>query len=185
MSTGFTKIARADVREQFLYPPVGRTERQWDLFVEGAGEGTWPSETDPVWHPQPFYCRWETGRVLNGVSLGYVTEGEGELESEAAPRTMIAPGCVFLTFPGVWHRYRALPGTQWSYYFRELFKRHTGTSPYQYHLARRLDRAQTLLAESELTIKEVAAALHFNDAYHFSKTFKARTGRSPSRWRQA
>ena len=71
------------------------------------------------------------------------------------------------------------------HYFRELFKRHTGTSPYQYHLARRLDRAQTLLAESELTIKEVAAALHFNDAYHFSKTFKARTGRSPSRWRQA
>ena len=298
MSTGFTKIARADVREQFLYPPVGRTERQWDLFVEGTGEGTWPSETDPVWHPQPFYCRWETGRVLNGVSLGYVTEGEGELESEAAPRTMIAPGCVFLTFPGVWHRYRALPGTWWSYYwlhfgggyakhllrrrlispdrpvlstglqdalaepflrsfrrartqspgyqqllaastmeiigvalaladnrlqdrpvrelvaraqrflethvetpvdwqalaaslgvsyhyFRELFKRHTGTSPYQYHLARRLDRAQTLLAESELTIKEVAAALHFNDAYNFSKTFKARTGRSPSRWRQA
>ena len=70
------------------------------------------------------------------------------------------------------------------HYFRELFKRHTGNSPYQYHLARRLDRAQTLLAESELTIKEVAEALHFNDAYHFSKTFKARTGRSPSRWRR-
>jgi hypothetical protein len=61
-ATEFTKIVRADVREQFFYPPVGRTERQWDLFVEGAGEGTWPSETDPVWHPQPFYCRWETKR---------------------------------------------------------------------------------------------------------------------------
>jgi len=69
------------------------------------------------------------------------------------------------------------------HYFRELFKRHTGASPYQYHLARRLDRAQTLLAESDLTIQEVAAALQFNDAYHFSKTFKARTGRCPSRWR--
>lgn len=297
MALGICEITHPGILERFFYPSVGRTERQWDLFVEGAGQGTWRSEFDPVWHPQPFYYQWTTGRVLDGLSLVYVTEGEGELESEAAGRSSVTAGCVFLTFPGVWHRYRALPGTQWSYhwvhfsggyprhllrerlisperpvlhtgiqdsllepflrslqrartqspgyrqsmaahtmeiigvalalagneaqpaavhplvartqrfleshvekpvdlhalaaslgvsyhYFRELFKRHTGTAPYQYHLARRLDRAKTLLTQTDRSIADIACALHFDDAYHFSKTFKARTGRCPSAWRQ-
>jgi transcriptional regulator GlxA family with amidase domain len=71
------------------------------------------------------------------------------------------------------------------HYFRELFKRHTGVAPYQYHLARRLDRAKTLLTQTERSITDIAAALHFDDAYHFSKTFKSRTGRAPRTWRQA
>jgi transcriptional regulator GlxA family with amidase domain len=71
------------------------------------------------------------------------------------------------------------------HYFRELFKRHTGIAPYQYHLARRVDRAKVLLTQTDLAIKDIAAALQFDDAYHFSKVFKARTGRCPSTWRQA
>ena len=53
-------FARPSLADHFFYPPVGRLERQWDLYVEGTGYGTWPSELDPVWHPQPFYYCWMT-----------------------------------------------------------------------------------------------------------------------------
>ena len=298
MMSSALPVAQPTMADHFFYPPVGSLERQWDLYVEGTGYGTWPSELDPVWHPQPFYYRWMTGRVLDGLSLAYVTAGRGELESEQAGRHEIAAGSVFLTFPGIWHRYRALPEKHWSYhwvhfnggytkhllqagllthrhpvlqtgirdtllepfrrlvhfagtqppgyrqslaasameitgialalasnsaesraahplveqarrilqerveevldlrelagslgvsyhYFRELFKRGTGVAPYQYHLARRLERAQTLLAQTPMTVKEVAVALHFHDAYHFSKLFKAKTGHCPTEWRRA
>jgi transcriptional regulator GlxA family with amidase domain len=36
-----------------------------------------------------------------------------------------------------------------------------------------------------MTEKEVTVALHFHDAYHFSKLFKANTGHCPSEWRRA
>lgn len=36
-----------------------------------------------------------------------------------------------------------------------------------------------------MTVKEIAFALHFHDAYHFSKLFKAKTGHCPTEWRRA
>ena len=71
------------------------------------------------------------------------------------------------------------------HYFRQLFKRETGVAPYQYHLAQRLERAQTLLAQTTMNVKEIASALHFHDPYHFSKLFKAKTGYCPTEWRRA
>jgi transcriptional regulator GlxA family with amidase domain len=63
--------------------------------------------------------------------------------------------------------------------------RHAGIASYQYHLARRVDRAQVLLAQTDLPLQDIAATLQFDDAYHFSKTHKARTGSCPSDWRRA
>jgi transcriptional regulator GlxA family with amidase domain len=71
------------------------------------------------------------------------------------------------------------------HYFRELFKREMGVAPYQYHLAQRLERAQTLLARTAMTVREIAATLRFHDAYHFSRLFKAKTGHCPTEWRRA
>ena len=67
--------------------------------------------------------------------------------------------------------------------FRQLFKQLTGNAPYQYRLQLRLGRAKQLLVESELSVKEIAGLLKFDDSYHLSKMFKRHTGMSPSDWR--
>ena len=68
--------------------------------------------------------------------------------------------------------------------FRKKFVRLTGTSPLRYHLAKLIDRACLLLQQTDRPHKEIAETLGFSDEFHFSKTFKGRTGLSPSVFRQ-
>lgn len=68
--------------------------------------------------------------------------------------------------------------------FRQAFTARVGRSPKQYHLDVRLQKAQELLAGTEKPIKEIAHILGFESAFHLSRQFKARTGRSPSQWRR-
>ena len=69
-------------------------------------------------------------------------------------------------------------------HFRRLFKQHTGLSPYQYYFQLRINRAKHMLRGTGLTIKEIAAALRFENPYHFSQAFKKKVGVSPSQWRK-
>jgi AraC family transcriptional regulator len=70
-------------------------------------------------------------------------------------------------------------------WFSYVFKQTTGTSPMQWQLARRIDRAKALLAAPELTISDVASQLGFSDQAHFTNTFKANTGHTPGAWRHS
>ena len=67
------------------------------------------------------------------------------------------------------------------FYISKIFKMVTGDTPIRYLINIRLDKAKELLEESpELSIKEVADRVGYDDAYHFSKLFKKRFGISPS-----
>jgi AraC-like DNA-binding protein len=44
-------------------------------------------------------------------------------------------------------------------------------------------RAEGLLRQPDLSIKEIAARLGFSDTYTFSRAFKTHSGRSPTAWR--
>ena len=68
--------------------------------------------------------------------------------------------------------------------FRELFKTHAHTSPKQYHLRIRLDRARDLLRNTDKSLKEIAQLLGFHSAFHFSYQFRATQGIPPRAWRQ-
>lgn len=68
--------------------------------------------------------------------------------------------------------------------FRRLFKDYTGLSPYQYFLQLKIHRARHLLQEGNLSVKEVAYELGFDNQYYFSRIFKKKTGRSPSEWQR-
>jgi AraC-like DNA-binding protein len=68
-------------------------------------------------------------------------------------------------------------------HFRRVFKAHTGLSPYQYYLQIRIHRAKEMLLGTTLSIKQIAASLHFETPFHFSAVFKKKAGMSPSRWR--
>ena len=67
--------------------------------------------------------------------------------------------------------------------FRHTFTVHTGLSPHQYLLELRLVRARSLLAETRLSIKEVALQSGFEDELYFSRLFRQKLNLTPSQWR--
>ncbi|MBN1673102.1 MAG: helix-turn-helix transcriptional regulator [Kiritimatiellae bacterium] len=68
--------------------------------------------------------------------------------------------------------------------FRKLFKLHVGYAPKEYRLRQRINAAQRLLGEGNLSVKEVAARLGYPEVAGFSKQFRQYTGVSPSGFRR-
>ena len=65
-------------------------------------------------------------------------------------------------------------------YISKIFKEETGESPINYLIKVRLSKAEDYLKESNFSIKEIAHAVGYEDAYHFSKLFKKYYGYPPS-----
>lgn len=70
-------------------------------------------------------------------------------------------------------------------YLCRLFSRYHDESPYQFLTRLRMDHASRLLLESSGSVKSVAQALGFKDAFHFSRVFKSVHHVPPSRFRQS
>jgi AraC-like DNA-binding protein len=70
-------------------------------------------------------------------------------------------------------------------YFGALFKAQTGCSPREYLHLLRIHRACRLLQDTNLSVKEIASRLGYQDQFHFSRQFKAFQGLSPSEYRPA
>jgi AraC family transcriptional regulator len=70
------------------------------------------------------------------------------------------------------------------YHFARQFKAATGLPPYQYVLARRVERARQLLQQGrDLSLAEVAACAGFSDQSQFSHHFKRLVGVTPGQFR--
>ena len=61
-------------------------------------------------------------------------------------------------------------------FFRKKFSRITGSSPKDFYLARRLERAKSLLESGEFTVGEVSALLGFSSPSYFSRIFSRKIG---------
>ena len=71
------------------------------------------------------------------------------------------------------------------FYISKIFKSETGASPIRHLINIRLEKAKELLEKGESgSIQEVANAVGYEDAYHFSKLFKKKYGISPSQARK-
>jgi AraC-like DNA-binding protein len=70
-------------------------------------------------------------------------------------------------------------------YLCRLFARFHDESPYQFLIRLRMGHASRILLESDASVKSVAAALGFKDAFHFSRVFKSVHRVPPSRFRQS
>lgn len=64
--------------------------------------------------------------------------------------------------------------------FRKLFAKEMGTSPSNYLLQCKMERAKELLLEQKYTVRQVGAAVGMPDPHHFSKQFKNYVGVSPA-----
>ncbi|AIS58603.1 AraC family transcriptional regulator [Listeria ivanovii] len=71
-------------------------------------------------------------------------------------------------------------------YISKVFKEETGESPINYLIKIRLTRAEELLKNKDITVKQAANMVGYNDAYYFSKLFKKYYGFPPSEnWRKS
>jgi AraC-like DNA-binding protein len=68
-------------------------------------------------------------------------------------------------------------------HFRQSFARFGGQGVRAFHNQARMRRACYLLANSDLSLKEIADRLGFSSAFHFSSSFKNEHGSAPSQWR--
>jgi AraC-like DNA-binding protein len=68
-------------------------------------------------------------------------------------------------------------------WFRNAFKEIVGVSPGQYQLNLKIEKACTMLKETDFSISEVAFNNGFESEYHFSRIFKKKTNMSPSAYR--
>lgn len=70
------------------------------------------------------------------------------------------------------------------FYISKVFKEETGEAPINYLIKIRLENAKELLLNQNLSIKEIADAVGYEDAYHFSKIFKKHYGMSPVEYKK-
>ncbi len=68
-------------------------------------------------------------------------------------------------------------------YFSPVFKEAVGMRLRDYLSQARIDKAKELLGDTSLTIKQVAYKVGFKDPDHFCRTFKKKTGITPTNWR--
>jgi AraC family transcriptional regulator len=69
-------------------------------------------------------------------------------------------------------------------HFCRAFKRSTGRTPYQSLIELRMQDAQRLLSETNLSIAEVALSCGYDQPSHFAKLFRRSTGLPPAQWRR-
>jgi RpiB/LacA/LacB family sugar-phosphate isomerase len=70
------------------------------------------------------------------------------------------------------------------YYFSKLFKMSTGTTPHQYIMRQRVERAQECLRESKLALAEIASKVGFETQSHFTSVFRRLAGVTPKHYRE-
>jgi AraC family transcriptional regulator len=69
------------------------------------------------------------------------------------------------------------------FHFLRLFRTVYGLSPYQYIQHLRIEKARSLLADSDLSITDLAGLLGFDNSQSFSRLFYQRVGLYPTQYR--
>ncbi|HKX07476.1 MAG TPA: AraC family transcriptional regulator [Stellaceae bacterium] len=70
-------------------------------------------------------------------------------------------------------------------HFAAQFRVATGLRPHEYLLRRRIERAQEKLAETRMSLVDIALSVGFQTQSHFTSVFTRLVGQPPRAWRQA
>jgi AraC-like DNA-binding protein len=107
--------------DYYRYLPVSPRDRQWGLYVTGAGyRQVAPNSPYPQRqhvHPPSHEFSWLRGRKFHEYAVVYIVDGQGEFESREAGRLPVGPGTAFFLFPEMWHRYRPDKQVGWREYW--------------------------------------------------------------------
>jgi AraC family transcriptional regulator len=72
-----------------------------------------------------------------------------------------------------------------SFHFAREFKKATGTTPHQYLIRFRVEKAKSLLVDRDLPLVEVGLRAGFSHQSHFTRLFRRITGTTPHLFRTA
>ena len=70
------------------------------------------------------------------------------------------------------------------FYLSHAFKQEYGVSPINYMISRRINESKYLLAETDLSLSQIAQLLGFSSLSYFSQVFRKTQGISPMEYRQ-
>jgi AraC family transcriptional regulator len=70
-------------------------------------------------------------------------------------------------------------------HFAAQFRAATGLSPHEYLLRLRIERAQGMLAETGMSLVDIALSVGFQTQSHFTSVFKRYAGQPPRAWRES
>jgi transcriptional regulator GlxA family with amidase domain len=72
------------------------------------------------------------------------------------------------------------------FHFAREFKQSAGVAPHAYLVQKRVERAQAMLARTDLSLSEIALAAGFSDQSHLARRFQQMLGTTPGefRWSQ-
>ena len=69
-------------------------------------------------------------------------------------------------------------------YVIKRFFANFGVTPYDYQIQQKIFSAKNMLANMNLSVKEIADSLGYDDQHYFSYMFKKRCGMSPTQYRK-
>ncbi len=69
------------------------------------------------------------------------------------------------------------------YHFARRFRQSTGTTPHEFVLRQRVERAKTLLHRTNTPLLDIACSCGFADQSHMTREFRQRVGVTPGRYR--
>ena len=116
-------------------------EEDWGFYITTVGytkistNQSYPLNNQ---HPDTHKFNWDSGRILDGYYLVFISMGEGVFESARTTACHISEGTCFMLFPGVWHRYKPDIKSGWEeywvgfkgYYPDRLMKNFNPASPF-------------------------------------------------------
>jgi AraC family transcriptional regulator len=70
------------------------------------------------------------------------------------------------------------------YHFARAFKQSFGAPPHRYHMARRMDRARSLLQRPALSVTQIGIQIGFRETSSFTRAFRKFTGLTPTEYRR-
>jgi AraC family transcriptional regulator len=70
------------------------------------------------------------------------------------------------------------------YHFARAFTQSFGVPPHRYHMARRMDRARSLLQTPALSVTEIGIQIGFRETSSFTRAFRRFTGLTPTEYRR-
>lgn len=69
--------------------------------------------------------------------------------------------------------------------FYPFIQKETGVTPSKYINQKKIEKAQLILVTDEMSVKNVAFALSFDDYSYFNRLFKKTTGLTPQEYRNS